>query len=218
MRPWSSSATSARPRSSAWRTWGRQSSGPAGVVSARGAPSPTLAPPTLPPAQPRGSVLPELLASLMDGVKNRLDSSLPPVRRLGMTVAEVASARLHPEGPPLKFQVSTGAARWALPEPQSLPPVPARWVLLEPLSLLSVTARWALPEPLSLLSVTARWALLEPLSLPPQSLPAGPSWSRRHCPPISPACHCLPAGVQAAEHLCPGVSARAPRGLSGQSS
>nr|XP_020742051.1 telomere length regulation protein TEL2 homolog isoform X1 [Odocoileus virginianus texanus]XP_020742052.1 telomere length regulation protein TEL2 homolog isoform X1 [Odocoileus virginianus texanus] len=46
----------------------------------------------------------ELLASLMDGVKNRLDSSLPPVRRLGMTVAEVASARLHPEGPPLKFQ------------------------------------------------------------------------------------------------------------------
>ncbi|XP_061008489.1 telomere length regulation protein TEL2 homolog isoform X4 [Dama dama] len=46
----------------------------------------------------------ELLASLMDGVKNRLDSSLPPVRRLGMTVAEVASARLHPEGPSLKFQ------------------------------------------------------------------------------------------------------------------
>lgn len=46
----------------------------------------------------------ELLASLMDGVKNRLDSSLPPVRRLGMTVAEVASARLHPKGPSLKFQ------------------------------------------------------------------------------------------------------------------
>uniref|UniRef100_A0A8B9YTC2 Telomere length regulation protein TEL2 homolog n=1 Tax=Bos mutus grunniens TaxID=30521 RepID=A0A8B9YTC2_BOSMU len=46
----------------------------------------------------------ELLASLMEGVKSRLDSSLPPVRRLGMIVAEVASARLHPEGPPLKFQ------------------------------------------------------------------------------------------------------------------
>ncbi|XP_037363718.1 telomere length regulation protein TEL2 homolog [Talpa occidentalis] len=46
----------------------------------------------------------ELLASLMAGVKCRLDSSLPPVRRLGMIVAEVASARIHPEGPPLKFQ------------------------------------------------------------------------------------------------------------------
>lgn len=68
-------------------------------------------PPTPPPAQPRGLVLPELLASLMDGVKNRLDSSLPPVRRLGMTVAEVASARLHPKGPSLKFQVSTGTVR-----------------------------------------------------------------------------------------------------------
>ncbi|XP_058426377.1 telomere length regulation protein TEL2 homolog isoform X4 [Diceros bicornis minor] len=46
----------------------------------------------------------ELLASLMAGVKCRLDSSLPPVRRLGMIVAEVASARIHPEGPPLRFQ------------------------------------------------------------------------------------------------------------------
>ncbi|XP_066239066.1 telomere length regulation protein TEL2 homolog isoform X2 [Saccopteryx leptura] len=46
----------------------------------------------------------ELLGSLMAGVKCRLDSSLPAVRRLGMIVAEVASARLHPEGPPLKFQ------------------------------------------------------------------------------------------------------------------
>uniref|UniRef100_A0A8C9J4J5 Telomere length regulation protein TEL2 homolog n=1 Tax=Panthera tigris altaica TaxID=74533 RepID=A0A8C9J4J5_PANTA len=46
----------------------------------------------------------ELLTSLMAGVKSRLDSSLPVVRRLGMIVAEVASARLHPEGPPLKFQ------------------------------------------------------------------------------------------------------------------
>lgn len=46
----------------------------------------------------------ELLGSLMAGVKCRLDSSLPAVRRLGMIVAEVASARIHPEGPPLKFQ------------------------------------------------------------------------------------------------------------------
>ncbi|XP_036135810.1 telomere length regulation protein TEL2 homolog [Molossus molossus] len=46
----------------------------------------------------------ELLASLMAGVKCHLDSSLPAVRRLGMIVAEVASARIHPEGPPLKFQ------------------------------------------------------------------------------------------------------------------
>ncbi|XP_055991197.1 telomere length regulation protein TEL2 homolog [Sorex fumeus] len=46
----------------------------------------------------------ELMASLMAGVKCRLDSSLPAVRRLGMVVAEVASARIHPEGPPLKFQ------------------------------------------------------------------------------------------------------------------
>ncbi|KAL0617219.1 Telomere length regulation protein TEL2-like protein [Plecturocebus cupreus] len=46
----------------------------------------------------------ELLASMMAGVKARLDSSLPPVRRLGMIVAEVISTRIHPEGPPLKFQ------------------------------------------------------------------------------------------------------------------
>ncbi|XP_065780066.1 telomere length regulation protein TEL2 homolog isoform X2 [Muntiacus reevesi] len=67
----------------------------------------------------------ELLASLMDGVKNRLDSSLPPVRRLGMTVAEVASARLHPEGPSLKFQYEEDeltreilalAAPWPMPD------------------------------------------------------------------------------------------------------
>lgn len=51
-------------------------------------------------------VFPELLASLMAGVKCRLDSSLPAVRHLGMIVAEVASSRIHPEGPPLKFQVS----------------------------------------------------------------------------------------------------------------
>lgn len=58
----------------------------------------------------RTLVLSELLASLMAGVKCRLDSSLPAVRRLGMIVAEVASARIHPEGPPLKFQVSEGCA------------------------------------------------------------------------------------------------------------
>lgn len=46
----------------------------------------------------------ELLASMMAGVKCRLDSSLPPVRRMGMVVAEVISSRIHPEGPPLKFQ------------------------------------------------------------------------------------------------------------------
>ncbi|XP_053413822.1 telomere length regulation protein TEL2 homolog isoform X3 [Nycticebus coucang] len=46
----------------------------------------------------------ELLASMMAGVKCRLDSSLPAVRRLGMIVAEIVSSRLHPEGPPLKFQ------------------------------------------------------------------------------------------------------------------
>ncbi|KAK2097278.1 hypothetical protein P7K49_022729 [Saguinus oedipus] len=61
------------------------------------------------PGTPRCSgacaVLVELLASMMVGVKCRLDSSLPPVRHLGMIVAEVISARIHPEGPPLKFQV-----------------------------------------------------------------------------------------------------------------
>lgn len=60
-------------------------------------------------------VLPELLTSLMAGVKCRLDSSLPAVRRLGMIVAEVASARIHPEGPPLRFQVSKGCAHMVSP-------------------------------------------------------------------------------------------------------
>lgn len=60
-------------------------------------------------------VFPELLASLMAGVKCRLDSSLPAVRRLGMIVAEVASSRIHPEGPPLKFQVSERARAVASP-------------------------------------------------------------------------------------------------------
>ncbi|XP_051023744.1 telomere length regulation protein TEL2 homolog [Acomys russatus] len=46
----------------------------------------------------------ELLGSMMAGVKCRLDSSLPPVRRLGMIVAEVISFRIQPEGPHLRFQ------------------------------------------------------------------------------------------------------------------
>ncbi|XP_037670919.1 telomere length regulation protein TEL2 homolog isoform X2 [Choloepus didactylus] len=46
----------------------------------------------------------ELLVSVMAGVKSRLDCSLPAARRLGMIVAEAATARLHPEGPPLRFQ------------------------------------------------------------------------------------------------------------------
>lgn len=44
----------------------------------------------------------------MAGVKTRLDSSLPAVRRLGMIVAGVASTRIHPDGPPLRFQVNEG--------------------------------------------------------------------------------------------------------------
>lgn len=82
------------------------------MVSRRpGAPSHPQAWPHAPPAlSVWPSVLPELLASLMAGVKNRLDSSLPAVRRLGMIVAEVASARIHPEGPRLRFQVNKGCA------------------------------------------------------------------------------------------------------------
>lgn len=64
----------------------------------------------------------ELLASMMAGVKCRLDSSLPPVRRLGMIVAEVISSRIHPEGPLLKFQyeddeMSRELLALATPEP-----------------------------------------------------------------------------------------------------
>lgn len=73
-----------------------------------GPPIPVPAPP--PALSMCALVLPELLASLMAGVKCRLDSSVPAVRRLGMIVAEVASARIHPEGPPLRFQVSKGCA------------------------------------------------------------------------------------------------------------
>lgn len=71
-------------------------------------------------------VLPELLASLMAGVKCRLDSSLPPVRRLGMIVAEVASARIHPEGPPLRFQVGEAVLPSLLPCASPPSQVPAR--------------------------------------------------------------------------------------------
>ncbi|NXL86570.1 TELO2 protein, partial [Alectura lathami] len=46
----------------------------------------------------------ELLASMMEGVKCHLDSSLPQVRRLGMVVAESISAKINSEGPVLKFQ------------------------------------------------------------------------------------------------------------------
>ncbi|NWH78802.1 TELO2 protein, partial [Piaya cayana] len=46
----------------------------------------------------------ELLTSLMEGVKCHLDSSLPPIRRLGMIVAESISAKINTEGPVLKFQ------------------------------------------------------------------------------------------------------------------
>lgn len=83
----------------------------------------------------------------MEGVKSRLDSSLPPVRRLGMIVAEVASARIHPEGPPLKFQVSKGCACHALPElptllpqyhPACLCPGPQRSVLGVRLALVAL--------------------------------------------------------------------------------
>jgi telomere length regulation protein len=64
------------------------------------------------PRRPQGAclVLAELLASMMAGVKCRLDSSLPAIRHLGMIVAEVISSRIHPEGPPLKFQASRTAS------------------------------------------------------------------------------------------------------------
>lgn len=81
-----------------------------GEQVAKGAPSQSLYPHPSPAFSMHASVLPELLASLMAGVRCRLDSSLPAVRRLGMIVAEVASARIHPEGPPLKFQVSKACA------------------------------------------------------------------------------------------------------------
>lgn len=64
----------------------------------------------------------ELMASLMAGVKTRLDSSLPAVRRLGMIVAEVASARIHPEGPPLRFQYEEDELSRELLALAALPP------------------------------------------------------------------------------------------------
>nr|XP_042707474.1 telomere length regulation protein TEL2 homolog isoform X7 [Chrysemys picta bellii] len=46
----------------------------------------------------------ELLTSMMGGMKCRLDSNLPRVRRLGMIVAESISSRITTDGPSLKFQ------------------------------------------------------------------------------------------------------------------
>ncbi|XP_062999077.1 telomere length regulation protein TEL2 homolog [Elgaria multicarinata webbii] len=46
----------------------------------------------------------ELLTSMMEGMTCHLDSNLPRIRHMGMVVAECISARITPEGPPLKFQ------------------------------------------------------------------------------------------------------------------
>nr|XP_030140599.1 telomere length regulation protein TEL2 homolog isoform X1 [Taeniopygia guttata] len=46
----------------------------------------------------------ELLTSMMEGVKCHLESSLPPLRRLGMVVAESISLNINTEGPVLKFE------------------------------------------------------------------------------------------------------------------
>ncbi|XP_064246295.1 telomere length regulation protein TEL2 homolog isoform X2 [Passer domesticus] len=46
----------------------------------------------------------ELLASMMEGVKCHLESSLPQLRRLGMVVAESISLNINTEGPVLKFE------------------------------------------------------------------------------------------------------------------
>ncbi|KAF6127651.1 telomere maintenance 2 [Phyllostomus discolor] len=72
----------------------------------------------------------ELLASLMAGVRCHLDSNLPAVRRLGMVVAEVVSARIHPEGPALKFQyeedeLSCEMRALATPQPAADSPLEA---------------------------------------------------------------------------------------------
>nr|XP_027796305.1 telomere length regulation protein TEL2 homolog isoform X2 [Marmota flaviventris] len=79
----------------------------------------------------------ELLASMMAGVKCRLDSSLPAVRRLGMIVAEVISTRIHPEGPPLRFQyeddeLSREMLALATPRPAGDSPLEARGSSLDP--------------------------------------------------------------------------------------
>ncbi|XP_077880975.1 telomere length regulation protein TEL2 homolog isoform X3 [Ictidomys tridecemlineatus] len=79
----------------------------------------------------------ELLASMMAGVKCRLDSSLPAVRRLGMIVAEVISTRIHPEGPPLRFQyeddeLSREMLALATPRPVGDSPLEARSSSLDP--------------------------------------------------------------------------------------
>lgn len=48
---------------------------------------------------------PELLTSMMEGVKCHLDSNLPQIRHLGMIVAESISSKINTDGPVLKFQV-----------------------------------------------------------------------------------------------------------------
>uniref|UniRef100_A0A8B9UR07 Telomere length regulation protein TEL2 homolog n=1 Tax=Anas zonorhyncha TaxID=75864 RepID=A0A8B9UR07_9AVES len=50
------------------------------------------------------SCRPELLTSMMEGVKCHLESSLPQIRRLGMIVAESISSKINTDGPVLKFQ------------------------------------------------------------------------------------------------------------------
>lgn len=52
-----------------------------------------------------GFFFPELLTSMMEGVKCHLDSNLPQIRRLGMIVAESISSKINTDGPVLKFQV-----------------------------------------------------------------------------------------------------------------
>nr|XP_042707475.1 telomere length regulation protein TEL2 homolog isoform X8 [Chrysemys picta bellii] len=57
------------------------------------------------PRQPSTFLIDQkLLTSMMGGMKCRLDSNLPRVRRLGMIVAESISSRITTDGPSLKFQ------------------------------------------------------------------------------------------------------------------
>uniref|UniRef100_A0A8D2KVY5 Telomere length regulation protein TEL2 homolog n=1 Tax=Varanus komodoensis TaxID=61221 RepID=A0A8D2KVY5_VARKO len=51
----------------------------------------------------------ELLSSMMEGMKCHLDSNSPRIRHMGMVVAECLSARITPEEPALKFQVTRAA-------------------------------------------------------------------------------------------------------------
>uniref|UniRef100_A0A8C4KSB0 Telomere length regulation protein TEL2 homolog n=1 Tax=Equus asinus asinus TaxID=83772 RepID=A0A8C4KSB0_EQUAS len=105
----------------------------------------------------------ELLASLMAGVKCRLDSSLPPVRRLGMVVAEVASTRIHPEGPPLRFQVSEGCALRGLPTAVTPAPMSPHLLGSRPTEHLHVGIRLPWRAPPCLLSAPGQLACLTSL-------------------------------------------------------